>query len=70
MSQTEPPPDQAAVAEEALHLLGERIGGDVEVLGLEAQQEVPYAAPDEERLEAALVQAVEHPQRVRGDVGA
>ncbi len=50
--QTEAPADQAAVAEQPLHLLGQRIGGDVEILRLDADQQVAHAAADQKCHEA------------------
>ena len=48
--------DDEGAAEQRLHLLGPRVGGDVEVLGLDAEQEVAHRAADDERLEAGLLQ--------------
>ena len=49
---------------------GQRVGGDVEVLRLDADQQVAHAAADQERHEARIAQAVQHAQRIRRDVGA
>ena len=51
--------DQPAVAEQPSHLLGRRIGRDVEVLRLDADQEVAHAAADEEGLVARVPEAIE-----------
>ena len=70
MRQAESAAHQAAVAEQALHLLRERIGCDVEVLRLHPEQKVAHASAHEKRLESTLPQAVQHAQGVRRDVGA
>ena len=57
VDEPEPAPDDEGAAEERLHLLGPGVGGDVEVLGLDAEQEVAHGAADDERLEAGFVQA-------------
>jgi hypothetical protein len=62
--------DQAAVAELLAHLLGRRIGGDVEVLGMAADEDVAHRAADEECAEAGFAQPVQHTQRVRADLAA
>ena len=52
----EPAPDDEGAAEQRLHVLGPGIGGDVEILGLDAEQEVAHRAADDEGLEPGLVQ--------------
>jgi hypothetical protein len=42
----ETPPDEAAVTKEAVDLVRGGVGGDVEVLGLAAQEQIPHPAPD------------------------
>mgnify|MGYP000884841574 CR=1 FL=1 len=66
--QAEAPPDQAAVAEELLDLFGRGAGGDVEILGLASEQQVAHRAAHQIRLEARLVEPIQHPQRARTDV--
>ena len=56
--QAEPPPNQAAVPEEPLHLFRQRIGRNIEVLRIDTQQEIPDASPDEECHESAVPQPV------------
>ena len=56
--------DQPAVAEQLLHLVGMRVGRDVEVLRMQAEQQVAHGAADEKGLEAGVPQPVEHLQRV------
>jgi hypothetical protein len=48
--------DQKRAPEERLHLFGQRVGRDIEVLGLEAKQQIANGATDNERLEPGLVQ--------------
>ena len=54
----------------ALDLFRQRAGGDVEVLGRDADQQVAHAAADQEGLVARLAQPVQHAQRVGRDRGA
>jgi len=56
--QAEAAPDQPAARKDRLDFLGGRAGGDVEILGRLAQQEVAYAAADDERLETRFLQGV------------
>ncbi len=60
--------DQTAVAEQAAHLLGRRVGRDVEILRVAAEQEIAHCAADQKRLITGLVQPVQHAQRAVGDV--
>ncbi len=69
MRQPEAPADEPAIAKGALDLFGQRAGGDVEVLGCDAQQHVTHASADEEGFEAGLAQAVQHTQRIGRDRG-
>jgi hypothetical protein len=64
MRQSEAPPDDPAVAEEPLDLLGTRRRSEVEVLGVAVEQEVAHAAPDEIRNVVELPQAVQDLERV------
>ncbi len=61
--QPEAPADQAAVAEGGPHLLGVGRGGDVEVLGAPAEQEVAHAAAHQVGLVAVAPQV---PQDLEG----
>ena len=56
--------DEAAVAKHRAHLVRMSGGGDVEVLGGAAQQQVAHAAAREVGLEALGSQALDHPQRI------
>ncbi len=70
MGEMEAAADQPAIAEQLLDLVGMRAGGDVEVLGMQAEQQVAHRAADEESLEAGVPQPVQHLQRVGRDVRA
>jgi hypothetical protein len=69
VGQPEPPPYQAAIAEQALYLLRKCVRSHVEILRLHAEQEVPHAAADQKPLKSRVFQAVEHPQRIGRDMG-
>ena len=56
MHEAEAAADDERAAEQRLDLLGRRVGRDVEVLGLDAEQQVAHGAADDERLEACLLQ--------------
>ena len=62
--------DQAAVPEELADLLRMGVRRDVEILGVQAEQQVAHRPADQERLVARVLEPVEDLQRVRGDVGA
>jgi hypothetical protein len=49
MRKPEPPPDQAAVAEQLFHLLRMRVRDDVEILRMAVEQQVAHASADNER---------------------
>ena len=68
MRQPEASADETAVAEQPAHLLGQRVRGNVEILRFQAEQQISHAAADQECLEAALAQAIEHSQGVGRDV--
>ena len=69
VGQSEPAPDQATVAEQPPHLVRQGIRGDVEILGVAPEDDVAHAAAHQERLESCLLEAVQDPQRVRGNFG-
>jgi len=54
MRQTEAPADQPAVAELSLDLLRRRIGGDIEILGMAADQQITDRAADDIGLESGF----------------
>ena len=62
--QPEAPADEPAVAEQAAHLIGRGAGGDVEVLGLAADEQVAHAPAHQVGLVAALLEAQHHAHRV------
>ncbi len=66
MDETEPAPDHERPSEERLDLFGPRVGRDVEVLRLDAEQQVAHRASDNERLEARLLEASGYLQRTPG----
>src|SRR5690606_28256722 len=65
---SEPPPDQPAVAKQPVHLLRQRIGDDVEVLRVPAEQQITHAAADDERRVPGVLEPVQNLQSVAGDV--
>ena len=58
----------SAVAKELAHVFLTRIGDDVEILGLAAEQQVAHTAADQEGLIAMLVETVEDFERVAGNI--
>ena len=58
MHDLEAPPDDARASEQRLHLFGRRVGGDVEILGFLADQQVAHRAADHIGLVAGLLQRV------------
>ena len=56
MDQAKAAADDERPAEQRLDLLGRRIGRDVEILGLDPEQQVTNGAADDERLEALVLQ--------------
>ena len=59
MHEAEAAADDVRAPEQRLHLLGRRIGGDVEVLRRQAEHEIAHRAADDERPEARLVQLLD-----------
>src|SRR4030095_1612037 len=67
--QTKPAADDESAAKERLDLLGCRVGGDIEILRLDSEQQVAHRAAHDEGLEACLLQLAryfERPTRNRG----
>ena len=64
MRETETPPDEPAVTKEPLYLLRQCIRGDIEVLRLQANQQVAYTTTDEKRHEPRVAQFVQNTQRI------
>ena len=70
MSEPETPADDPAVPEQPFDLVRVRTRADVEVLRPPAQDQVADAAAHQVSRVLMLVQAVEHPERIRIDVAA
>ena len=70
MHEAEPPADDERAPEQRLDLLRRRVGGDVEVLGLDAEQQVADGAADDERLEAFVLQPARDRASGRGQLVA
>ena len=64
------PADDEGTPEERLHLLGRRVGGEVEILRLETEQQIANGATHDERLEARLLELARDVQRAARDLGA
>ena len=62
----EPAPDDEGAAKQGLHVLRPGIGGYVEVLGLDAEEEVAHRAAHDERLEPRFVQPSGDVERAAG----
>jgi len=60
MRKAEAATDKAAIAEQGANLVRMRIGGDVEVLGLTAKQQVAHAATHEITLKASGLETVKN----------
>jgi len=58
MGEAEPPADEPAVPEDLLDLVGTGVGGDVEVLGLTAEEQIAHPAADEVGKMTRLLEAV------------
>ena len=65
--QAEAPADEQRAAEQRLDLLGARVGGDVEVLGRDAEQQVAHRAADHVGGVARVAQHVAHLERAVAD---
>ncbi len=70
MREVKTPPDQPAVAEQLLYLVRVRVGRDVEILRVQAEQQVAYGATHEERLVAGFFEPIQHFQGIGRDIGA
>src|SRR3546814_10540641 len=70
MCQAKAAADQAAVAEQLLYLIGRGVGGHVEILRPQSQQQVAHRAADQVGGVAGLIEAVQHAQRRLADVPA
>ena len=68
MDKPKPAADQKCAPEQRLHLLGKRVGGDIEILGLDAEQKVAHGAADHESRKARFVQPAGYLQRTGADL--
>jgi hypothetical protein len=68
--QTKSSSDQAAIAKQPAHVIGARIGGDIEVLGLTPQKQIAHTATHHVGLEAGVLQPIQHFERVFADVAS
>ena len=56
---------QATVPKQPLNLFRQRIRRDIEILRLDAQEQIAHAAPNQKRHVASIAEPVKHAQRVR-----
>ena len=70
MHQLEAATDHPRVAKLGADLLGRGAGGNVEILGLYADQQVAHAAADQVGLVAGFLQTVHHAHRVAAELAA
>jgi len=68
--EAEPPADEATVTKQAPHILGQRIGRHVKILGREPQEQIAHRPPDEERLVPRVLQPVKNLQGIGRDGAA
>ena len=66
----EPAADDERAPEQWLHLLGPRIGRDVEILRLDAEQQIAHGAADDVRLESRVLQSARHVERAARELCA
>ncbi len=66
--QAEAPADDERAPEQRLHLFGCGVGREIEVLGLESEQQVADGAAHDERLEARLLQLPRYVDRAARDL--
>ena len=70
MHEAKAPPDDERAAEERLHLFRRRVGGEVEVLGRDAEQQVAHGTADDECLEPGLLQLAHDVERGARELAA
>ena len=70
VDQAEPAADDERAPEQRLHLLRPGVGGDVEILGLDAEQQVANRAADDECLEAGVLQLARDLERAAAQLSA
>src|SRR3546814_21009366 len=68
MNQLKAPADDAGSAKQRQYLVGRGVGGDVEILRFQTDDEVAHGAADDEGLESVLMQDLAHLDRVARDI--
>jgi hypothetical protein len=68
MGEPEPPTDESRIAKQPPDVLRVRIGRDIEILGMQAEQKIPDATADQKGLVARLVEPVQDLERVFADI--
>ena len=63
MRQPEPASDQPAVGKQGPHFFGMCVGRNIEILGMQLKQRIPYAAAHEKCLKPGFVQPVQYLER-------
>jgi hypothetical protein len=67
VGKTEPAADEPAVAKDLFNLVGRGVRGDIEVLGLAAEQQVTHTAAHEIGVVSMLLQLIENPDSIGTD---
>ena len=70
VSQAKAAADEAAISKQPAHFFRQRVGGDVEILRRDPQEQIAHRTAHQERLVARLLQAVKNLQRVRRNRGS
>ena len=68
MNDLKSPADNACAAKALLNLLGCGVGGDIEIFGVLAYQQVPHCAPHHVGVEIVLLQLLNDKQGSRGKI--
>ena len=66
----EAPANQAAIAKQGPDLVGQGVGGHVEVLGMTPEHDIAHAPADQKCLKSGLFEPVQDAQCVAGDIRA
>ena len=64
MGKTEPSADESTISEDLFDLMRPGIGGNIEILGFPAKQQVAHSAADKVCIIPFFLQTVEHPDCV------
>lgn len=67
VGETEPSTDKSTVSEDLFDLMGSGIGGNIEILGFPAKQQVAHPTANKVCMIPFFLQAVEHPECVGTD---